>query len=230
MLFNIGILVIFGLGCLIGWYKGFLNTLFNIISFFISWLTAFIFHTPLSSWLINIPDMQKNLLYFTAGTEKLSDMTVINVDTATLTGERIHDIIYSSDIPPHFASKLEYNVLNQTFADQGIYTMGEYFNQTFINLALSLLSFLIIYFVVRIICSFLIELCDKTFRFPVLKKADSPIGALFGIMYGFMIVTVIFSIIPLVFTIIDLPDVVKYMNESPIAVFFYSNNIISNIL
>lgn len=230
MLFNIVIVVIFSLGCLIGWYKGFLNTIFNIISFFASWLTAFIFHKPLASWLINIPDMQKNLLYFTAGTEKLSDMTVINVDTATLTGEQIHDIIYSSDIPSHFANKLEYNILNQTFADQGLYTMGEYFNQTFINIALNLISFLIIYFIIRIICSFLIELCDKTFRFPVLKKCDSLIGSAFGLMYGFMIITIIFSIIPMVVTIVDIPDVVDQINGSPIATFFYKNNIISNIL
>ena len=230
MLLNIGILAVFFLGCLICWYKGFLNTIFNIISFFAAWLTAFIFHGPVANWLMNLPDMQKNLLYLTAGTEKLSDMTVINVDTATLTGDQIHEIIYSSDIPNHFASKLEYNILNQTFADQGIYTMGEYFNQTFINIALNLIAFLVIYFVIRIICSFIIELCDKTFRFPVLKKADSPIGALFGLMYGFMIITVIFSIVPLLVTVIDMPDVVKEINNSPIASFFYSNNIISNIL
>lgn len=230
MLFTILIIVIFGIGCFIGWYKGFLNTIFNIISFFFSWLAAFLFHRPISNWFISLPDMQKNLLYFTAGTEKFSDMTIANVDAATLSSERIHDIISTSNIPPQIANSLEYNILNQTFADQGIYTMGEYFNQTFINYSVNLICFLLIYLVLRIIFSFLIELADKTFVFPVLKKADSPIAALFGIIHGFMICTVIFSVVLIVLTVLDVEFIQDQLNASWLANFFYSKNIISGVL
>lgn len=224
------ILLIFAIGCLIGWYKGFLNTIFNVISFFVSWLMAFIFYVPLSSAVFSTSDIGKNLLYFTAGAEKLSDMTVANTDAATLSAERIHEIIQTSNIPPQISGKLKYNILNQTFSDQGIFTMSDYFNQTLINFSLNLICFLIIYFAVRIICSFIIELMDKTFTFPVLKKADSPIGAAFGLLYGFMIVTVIFSMVPILFTVVDFPALQEAIEGSPLANFFYSHNIISGVL
>ena len=230
MLFTLLIIAIFGIGCFIGWYKGFLNTLFNIISFFFSWLAAFLFHKPLSNWFVSLPGMKENLLYFTAGTEKFSDMTIANVDAATLSSERIHDIISTSNIPPQIANSLEYNILNQTFADQGIYTMGEYFNQTFINFSVNLICFLLIYIVLRIVLSFLIELADKTLVFPVLKKADSPIAALFGIIHGFMICTVIFSIILIVLTVIDIEFVQDQINSSWLANLFYYKNMISSVL
>ncbi len=230
MIFTILIIALFAVGCLIGWYKGFLNTICNIVSFFFAWLLAFLFCTPLSSSIISNKDISTNLLYFTAGTEKLSDMTIANVDAASLSTEKIKQVIQQSNIPPHIANKLEYNILNQTFSDQDIYTMGEYFNQTLIDVSINLICFLLIYFIIRIICSFLIELIDKTFRFPILKKADSPIAALFGLIHGFMIISVIFSIIPIILTVIDIEFVQEQINSSPIANFFYSNNIISGVL
>lgn len=230
MLLTLIILAIFVIGCLIGWYKGFINTLCNIISFFLAWLIAFMFFSPLSSSLSSDPQINKNLLYFTAGTEKLSDMTVVNVDAATLSAERIKEIIQTSNIPPNIANKLEYNILNQTYSDQNIFTMGEYFNKTVIDVSINLICFLIIFFIIRIICSFLIELADKTFIFPVLKRGDSLIASLFGIMYGFMIITIIFSIIPIVLTVIDIDFLQQQIDNSPFNNFFYSYNIISGVL
>lgn len=229
-LITILIIVILAAGCLVGWYKGFLNTLCNIVSFFLAWLIAFALYVPLSSTLISTGDLEQNLLYFTAGAEKLSDMTVANVDSATLSAERIHEIISTSNIPPHISGKLETNILNQAFYDQGISTMSDYFNQTLINFSLNLICFLLIYFVVRLICSFVIELLDKTFTFPILKRGDSAIGAAFGLLFGFMVVTIIFSILPIVFTVIDLPSIQEMVETSWLGNFFYSNNIISGVL
>lgn len=224
------IILLMLIGCLIGYYKGFLNTICNIASFFLAWLIALMFYVPLSRTIMSTSDLGQKLLYLTAGAEKLSDMSVANVDAASLSAERIHEIIYSSNLPPQITGKLEYNILNQTFADQGIYTMSDYFNQTLINFSMNLICFLIIYFAIRIICIFIIEMLDKTFIFPVLKRGDSLIGAAFGLIYGFMIVSIVFSVVPVVFTVMDLSSIQSSIENSWLANLFYSHNIISGVL
>ena len=71
---------------------------------------------------------------------------------------------------------------------------------------------------------------DKTFIFPVLKRGDSLIGAAFGLIYGFMIVSIVFSVVPVVFTVVDLSSIQSSIENFWLANLFYSHNIISGVL
>ena len=125
-IFDLLVLLMLGLGFLIGWYKGFLNTLANIASLFVAWLMAFLFNGALASLFNAKTNLGQTLLYYTAGAEKLSDMTVANADVASLSVERIHDIISTSALPAPMANQLEYNIVNQVFFQDGIVTLSDY--------------------------------------------------------------------------------------------------------
>ena len=64
------IILLMLIGCLIGYYKGFLNTICNIASFFLAWLIALMFYVPLSRTIMSTSDLGQKLLYLTAGAEK----------------------------------------------------------------------------------------------------------------------------------------------------------------
>lgn len=166
-------------------------------------------------------------------------MTVANADVASLSVERIHDIISTSALPAPMANQLEYNIVNQVFFQDGIVTLSDYFNQTLINLTLHLISFLVIYLGLRLIASFLIELYDHSFRLPVLKKNDSLFGGLFGLLQGVMIAYVVFSVMPVLSAVLDLSaitlpgssqNLMDSLNNSFLGGFFYRSNIIFNVL
>ena len=78
------VLAMLGIGFLIGYYKGFVNTVANAASFVVAYLFALIFHGSLAGAILDSTSFGDSLLYYTAGAEKLSDMTIANVDVATL--------------------------------------------------------------------------------------------------------------------------------------------------
>ena len=166
---DLGIIILLAIGFLIGWYRGFLVTVLNVASYVLAWIISFAGYSSLASFILQKTNFDNTLLYFTAGVEKLSDMTVANVDINTLSSERITEIINTSNLPKPIAEMMNDNILNQVFADQGITTMSDYFNQTIINLSLSLISFLIIFIAVRLISIFVIGLVDHVVHLPVLK-------------------------------------------------------------
>ena len=238
-IFDLLAVFLLGIGFLIGWYRGFLNTVINVVSLFVAWLAAFLFNGPLAALFNAKTNLGQTLLYYTAGAEKLSDMTVANTDVASLSVERIHSIIETSALPQPMANQLEYNIVNQVFFKDGITTLSDYFNQTLINLTLHLISFLLIYLVIRIVLGFLIELYDHSFRLPVLRHGDSVFGGLFGLLHGAMIAFVVFSVLPVLATVLDLSSITLpgtdqnlalALEKSSLGGFFYHANIIFNVL
>lgn len=224
------ILALLGIGFLIGYYKGFLNTVANAVSFIAAYLFALIFHGGLARLILSGTSFGDSLLYYTAGAEKLSDMTVANVDVADLSVEKIKEVITTSGLPKPIETQMQHNITNQVFLKDGITTMSDYFNQTIINLTMSLICFLLIYFLVRVIVIFVIELIDRVWGLPVLKQHDSLFGGCFGILQGVMIAFIVFSAVPIFMSVLPLEAIDNMIQHSFLGRFFYNSNIIFNVL
>ena len=214
---DLGIIILLAIGFLIGWYRGFLVTVLNVASYVLAWIISFAGYSSLASFILQKTNFDNTLLYFTAGVEKLSDMTVANVDINTLSSERITEMMND-------------NILNQVFADQGITTMSDYFNQTIINLSLSLISFLIIFIAVRLISIFVIGLVDHVVHLPVLKQFDSLLGGGVGILQAAVFVCIIFAIVPIAMSVLPLENFNNLIQSSFLGRLFFNGNIIFNVL
>ncbi len=227
---DLAIIAILALGFGLGWYKGFLVTALNLGSYVISWVASFAGYKMLASFILEKTNLDNTLLYLTAGVEKLSDMTVANVDVSQLPDERVVSIIETSELPKPIESMMTNNILNRVFADQGITTLSDYFNQTIINLSLSLISFLIIFLAVRIISMFVIGLIDHVIDLPVLKQFDKIIGGAAGVLQAVFIVAVIFAIIPIAMSVLPVENLDNLIQGSLLGRLFFNNNIIFGIL
>lgn len=102
------VLAMLGIGFLIGYYKGFVNTVANAASFVVAYLFALIFHGSLAGAILDSTSFGDSLLYYTAGAEKLSDMTIANVDVATLSVDRITEVITTSGLPKPIEAQMQY--------------------------------------------------------------------------------------------------------------------------
>ena len=231
-LVDIAIIAILAIGFAIGCYKGFLVSLLSLVSSIGSWVAAFLGFRPLAALILEKTNFDNTLLYFTAGTEKLSDLSVANTDIFALSQERITEIITKSHLPEPVENMILNNIFGQVFADRGITTMSDYFNQTIINLSLSLISFLIIFLAVRVIFAFIIGLVDYVAQLPVLRQFDKLAGGVSGLLQAAVILVILFAAMPILISVVpaETIDLNKYVEASKLAGFFYNHNWIFNIL
>jgi len=211
---DFAILAILGVGFMLGWYRGFVSTALNLATAIGAWLLSLILYTPLAAFILGRTSLDATLLYFTAGVEKLSDMSVATVSVDELGTERVQSIISTSELPKPIESMMLNNINNRAFADQGVVTLGDYFNQTLINLTISLISFLTIYLFIRIICMFAIAIANRVKPYPILKKYDRTCGGGAGVLHAIIVVLVIFSILPIVVSILPSESGVYSMIQS----------------
>lgn len=226
---DIGIIIILAMGFILGWYKGFLVSALNLLSYVVSWVVALSTYSSLATE-IHGTKLGSTLLYFAAGAEKLSDMSVANVPVESIGFERIEEILSTSGIPSPIESMMLENIKNNAFQSLGITTLSDYFNQTLINLSLSLISFLIIFFAVKLVCMFVIGLIDYVVKLPVLKQCDKLVGGIIGVLLGCVAVWVILSIVPIFMSILPLEDVYALIQESLLGKMFFEGNVIFNVL
>ena len=227
---DLGIILVLGLGFLLGWYKGFLVSVLHVASYVVSWIIAVASYSSLASYILEKTNFDNTLLYFTAGAEKLSDMSVANVSVHELGFEKIQEIISTSNLPKPIENMMLDNIVNGAFASQGITTLSDYFNQTLINLSLSLISFLIIFFAVKLICTFVIGLIDYIVKLPILKQFDKIFGGAVGVLQAAIFVWVVFSIVPILMSVLPLEDFNNLIQGSLLGRMFFNGNIIFNVL
>ncbi len=87
-------------------------------------------------------------------------------------------------------------------------------------------SALIIFLLLRIILLFLRFSTDLIAKLPLIKQCNHIGGFLYGIVAGFLIVYLFFTIISIISPLIDLSAFLKLINSSIIGNIMYNNNII----
>ena len=93
---------------------------------------------------------------------------------------------------------------------------------TIINIS----SGLIVFLFVRIILLFLRISTDLIAKLPLIKQCNQVGGFLYGIIAGFLIVYLFFTVISILAPLINLSELLKIINSSIIGNIMYNNNII----
>ncbi len=97
------------------------------------------------------------------------------------------------------------------------------------NITISIInisSVLIVFLVTRIILLFLRVSTDLIAKLPLIKQFNHLGGFIYGLLLGFLIIYLIFTILNILSPIIDLSNFIKLINSSIIGNIMYNNNII----
>jgi hypothetical protein len=149
---------------------------------------------------------------------------------ADIAPDQINQIITDSNLPAPFASLMRQNVLDQVFAGDGITTLGEYYNYTITNVCINILSFFIVFFLAKIVFTFVVNALNYTLEFPMLKKYDGLTGGVFGLLNGIFITYAVFTLTPLLLIVQPLQEIYDIVYDSLIAHIFYTSNFILNFI
>lgn len=222
---DVAILLVLAITILGGIYRGFISTVLNIAATIVSFLIARIC-VPLVSMLIKGNEKLFNmLLYYTEGSEYVA-ITDVELTRAAISGtsaEQLHTVLENADMPLPMDDCVLKNIASEAFREDGITTLGDYFNQTIVCVVLNICAVLAVFFVVRILLALVIR-CVEYGRggFPALQHADGVIGAGLGLVHGVLLLFVIFLVVPILLTV--LPKLYEFLSESFFGEFFYKAN------
>jgi len=96
--------------------------------------------------------------------------------------------------------------------------------------SINVLCFLLCFVVCFLITTILVNLLRAVFRFPVLKHLDWLAGGVFGFLLGIVICFVAFTILPLLESVVPIPEFRELVAQSELAQVFRNGNLVISIM
>ncbi len=219
------ILIILGVCILAGYYRGVIYSAVSIgltlLSFFLALLLIPVVARPVRQ----SKTLYGSLLYYFEGYEFVSKTSVelIHDPISTLDRQELSDVVDNAGLPLPLGSAVEKNIWRESYAKKGITTIGDYFNQTIVNVVLNILSLLFLFVILRVLFGFILRMIDYgRHGLPTLKRFDPLFSCGIGFLHGVVLLYIFFLIAPVILTIV--PKLGREMINTPLSGFFYRMN------
>lgn len=231
-LIDIAVIGVLALFILHGIYKGFLPTLLSIGAYILAWLAAIVLLPVGSNSIRGSEKLFNTMLYYTEGSEYVNDVELARKSIDEISTDTLNAVFAKADLPYPMAKNIADNIARESFAENGITTLGDYFNQTIVIVFINILVFITMFAIIRIILAFIINGVDYAWTLPKLRVADRAIAGGIGLIRGILAVFLLFMLLPIVLIVLQgkfafLTDMV---NDSMMAKFFYRTNFLLSMM
>lgn len=221
------ILLILAIALLAGYYRGVIYSAINLGVSILSFAMALLLCTTLSGVVQKRQSLYEMMLYYFEGYEYINETSVelVHVSVSQIGEKELAIVVKNADMPSPFDSAITGNVKKQVYEDRGIYSLGDYFNQTIVDTVLNILSLLLLFLIFRLLLGFLLRLIDfGAAGLPRLKQFDVPLACGIGLLHGVFLVSVLFMLLPLMLVVV--PRLSKFIDGSLLGGFFYRGNVL----
>ena len=231
-LIDIAVIGVLALFILHGIYEGFLPTLLSIGAYILAWLAAIVLLPVGSNSIRGSEKLFNTMLYYTEGSEYVNDVELARKSIDEISTDTLNAVFAKADLPYPMAKNIADNIARESFAENGITTLGDYFNQTIVIVFINILVFIAMFAIIRIILAFIINGVDYAWTLPKLRVADRAIAGGIGLIRGILAVFLLFMLLPIVLIVLQgkfafLTDMV---NDSMMAKFFYRTNFLLSMM
>ena len=221
------ILLILAIALLAGYYRGVIYSAINLGVSILSFVMALLLCTTLSGVVQKRQSLYEMMLYYFEGYEYINETSVelVHVSVSQIGEKELAVVVRNADMPSPFDSAITGNVKKQVYEDRGIYSLGDYFNQTIVDTVLNILSLLLLFLIFRLLFGFLLRLIDfGAAGLPRLKQFDVPLACGIGLLHGVLLVSVLFMLVSLMLVVV--PRLSKFIDGSLLGGFFYRGNVL----
>ena len=229
---DIVIIAIIGLSTLFGLYRGFIQSVLNLGSGLLSVVGSFWLFPKLSDILSSNTGFTRFISTYTDSGILLGDLDLSNLAVNALSDQNVAAIVEKANLPAPLDTLLTHNLQKQVFAPLGdlAVSVGDYVNQTVLSVSINVLCFLLCFVICFVVTTIVINMLRAVFRFPVLKHFDWLMGGAFGFLLGVVLCFVVFTTLPLVESVIPIPEFRLLVDESQLGQFFENGNLIISIM
>ncbi len=221
------ILLILAIALLAGYYRGVIYSAINLGVSILSFVMALLLCTTLSGVVQKRQSLYEMMLYYFEGYEYINETSVelVHVSVSQIGEKELAVVVRNADMPSPFDSAITGNVKKQVYEDRGIYSLGDYFNQTIVDTVLNIISLLLLFLIFRLLFGFVLRLIDfGAAGLPRLKQFDVPLACGIGLLHGVFLVSVLFMLVPLMLVVV--PRLSKFIDGSLLGGFFYRGNVL----
>ena len=221
------ILLILAIALLAGYYRGMVYSAISLGLSLLSFVMALLLCTTLSGLVQKRQSFYEMMLYYFEGYEYINETSVelVHVSVSQIGEKELAVVVKNADMPSPFDSAITGNVKKQVYEDRGIYSLGDYFNQTIVDTVLNIISLLLLFLIFRLLFGFVLRLIDfGAAGLPRLKQFDVPLACGIGLLHGVLLVSVLFMFVPLMLVVV--PRLSKFIDGSLLGGFFYRGNVL----
>ncbi len=224
------ILGIIGISVLFGLYRGFISSVLNVGCGLMSFLLSFVVSPKLATYVQSNEELIRTLLHYTDASSRIGDLETAITNVANLGAQGINSVLSKVQLPAPLDTLLQVNLENQVYATSGLSTVSDYVSQTILQASINIICFIVSFLVLYIVLAIVLNLLKAVFRFPVLKQMDGLAGGVFGVLRGLLICLALFTLLPLVQTVLPLDMVTELIDQSTLAPIFSNGNLILAIM
>lgn len=221
---DIVLVVIVLISAFVGYKRGFINTLFRLISFLLAVILALLFYKPLATYLTE-------------------HTTIASWMQEKIEGNYEEEIPKENEVSPNEINASEpkeettFRLDNLPESMKNFIGLEDIANQTKEVIAnnlsaavINIISILIIFLVSRIVLGIIAFLLNGIAMLPILKQLNELLGLGVGIVVGFLQIYVIFAIITFLASFTNIDMIILSIKSSLFAKLLYENNLIINFL
>lgn len=225
------ILLILAITLLAGYYRGVIYSAINLGVSLLSFVLALVLCTSLSGAVQKRQSFYDMMLYYFEGYEYINETSVelVHVSASQIGDKELAVVVKNANMPSPFDRAVTSNVKKQVYESRGIYSLGDYFNQTIVDTVLNILSFLLLFLIFRLLLGFVLRLMDfGAAGLPRLRHFDVPLACGIGLLHGIFLVFILFMLVPLMLVVV--PRLVTFIDDSLMGGFFYRGNLLLRMI
>ena len=226
------IIGIIGFCVLLGFYRGFIQSVLNMGSCILSLIGSFLLFPMMADSISGNPEITRMISSYTDSASLLGDLDLSSQAVNGLTGGNITAIVEKANLPHPMNTLLTHNLDKQVFSPLGelATNVGDYVNQTVLSVSINVLSFLACFLLCFLVLTILANMLRAVFRFPILKQMDWLAGGIFGFLLGGTLCFVFFTIMPMLESAIPLPEFREMIASSAFAGIFTNGDLVLSIM
>lgn len=225
---DILILIIIGVSVIFGMHRGFISGVLSVAALIGAAALALVTSGDLAAWLKGNETLVETLMYYTDAGSRVSNLDLSLMNVSLVTEGTLAQILQSANLPAAFESAFITAVEAASASmTASAMTIAELLSQTIVNVSISILSFLICFFLAYLAATFVIHLINYVFELPVLRHLDALIGGVFGLVRGVLLVFILFALIPIVLAVAPVEMIEDMIAASRLAPMFDSQLILS---
>lgn len=225
------ILLILAIALLAGYYRGVVYSTINLGLSILSFALALLLCTALSGAVQKRQNLYEMMLYYFEGYEYINQTSVelVHVSASQLGDKELSVVVKNANMPSPFDKAVTNNVKKKVYESRGIFSLGDYFNQTIVDTVLNILSLLLLFLIFRLLLGFVLRLIDfGAAGLPRLRRLDVPLSCGIGLLHGIFLVFVLFMLVPLMLVVV--PRLSKFIEDSLLGGFFYRANLLLRLV
>ena len=219
---------VIGVSVLFGLYRGFVSTVLNTGGALVSFGLSFWLYPQLAEVIQGNAELKRTLLTYTDAASRIGDLETSIMNVVQLSADRIAEVVSKANLPPPLDTLLKSNLEQHVFT--GVNSVSGYVSDTVLSACINIICFILCFAAVFLALSILVNLLRAVFRFPVLKQLDGLAGGAFGLLRGLLLCYVLFTVTPMILTMVPVDLVSKLIAESTLAPLFTGGNLVLAIM